>query len=307
MLVGCLKLCCLPRRRKSLSGNSSVPWTRSLRKGCDGLDAADRLVSERAQSVRVFVTEFSGGATPHRSGVWLRARALMWGSRKPGLGGGSGTPPPGTHSVCRMYVVPGPRDGRVRPDPGSHPGRPVSVSGPPPGRRPGGGGGGGGGSSGGIDQDLNPKTPDKARQAVLALPLAVHTSHAARPNAPGRTIKAATRSSPGRLLHALSARRRKARAIDVNLNADKHHRARRQSCSWTCTPCRRRVARSARRVHPHRSSALDGAAAALTVTPGRGVAVSLSWSWSHQPQGRARVSGCTVALRDTLIRTPYLP
>ena len=36
----------------------------------------------------------------------------------------------------------------------------------------------------------------------------MHTSHAARPNAPGRTIKAATRSSPGRLLHALSAARR---------------------------------------------------------------------------------------------------
>jgi len=35
-----------------------------------------------------------------------------------------------------------------------------------------------------------------------------------------------------------------------------------------------------------RSNALDGAAAALTVTPGRSVAVSLSWSWSHQPQGR---------------------
>eukprot|EP00964_Phaeocystis_antarctica_P135624 scaffold99969_cov52-Phaeocystis_antarctica.AAC.1 len=49
----------------------------------------------------------------------------------------------------------------------------------------------------------------------------------------------------------------------------------------------RRVASSAERVQPHRSSALDGAAAALTVALRRGVAVPLSWSWSHQPQGRA--------------------
>ena len=40
-------------------------------------------------------------------------------------------------------------------------------------------------------------------------------------------------------------------------------------------------------MQPHRSNALDGAAAALTVTLRRGVAVSLSWSWSHQPRGRA--------------------
>jgi hypothetical protein len=56
------------------------------------------------------------------------------------------------------------------------------------------------------------------------------------------------------------------------------------------TPRRRRVARSARWIHLHRSNALDGAAAALTVIPGRGVAVSLSWSWSHKPQGRARAA-----------------
>jgi hypothetical protein len=37
----------------------------------------------------------------------------------------------------------------------------------------------------------------------------------------------------------------------------------------------------------HRSNALDGAAAALTVARTRGVAMPLSWSWSHQPQGRA--------------------
>ena len=49
----------------------------------------------------------------------------------------------------------------------------------------------------------------------------------------------------------------------------------------------RRVASSAERVQPHRSSALDGAAAALTVARTRGVAMPLSWSWSHQPQGRA--------------------
>eukprot|EP00964_Phaeocystis_antarctica_P055765 scaffold32821_cov74-Phaeocystis_antarctica.AAC.2 len=65
------------------------------------------------------------------------------------------------------------------------------------------------------------------------------------------------------------------------------NRARRLSCSWTCTPCRRRVVRSARWGQPHRSSALDGAAAALTVTLRRGVAVSLTWSWSQLPQGRA--------------------
>ena len=40
-------------------------------------------------------------------------------------------------------------------------------------------------------------------------------------------------------------------------------------------------------IHLHRSNALDGAAAALTVARTRGVAVPLSWSWSHQPQGRA--------------------
>ena len=39
-------------------------------------------------------------------------------------------------------------------------------------------------------------------------------------------------------------------------------RACRQTCSWTCPPCRRRVARSARRGHPHRSSALGYASAA---------------------------------------------
>ena len=54
-----------------------------------------------------------------------------------------------------------------------------------------------------------------------------------------------------------------------------------------CTPCWRRVARSARWGQPHRSSALDGAAAALTVARTRGVAMPLSWCWSHLPQGRA--------------------
>ena len=47
-------------------------------------------------------------------------------------------------------------------------------------------------------------------------------------------------------------------------------------------------------MQPHRSSALHGAAAALTVARTRGVAVPLPWSWSHQPLGRApRVSGCS--------------
>ena len=56
-------------------------------------------------------------------------------------------------------------------------------------------------------------------------------------------------------------------------------------------------------MHPHRSSALDGAAAALTVARTRGVAVPLSWSWSHHPQGRAWAD--VLARGDTLGRTPY--
>ena len=40
-------------------------------------------------------------------------------------------------------------------------------------------------------------------------------------------------------------------------------------------------------MHPHRSSALDGAAAALTVARTRVETVPLSWSWSHHPRGRA--------------------
>ena len=44
-------------------------------------------------------------------------------------------------------------------------------------------------------------------------------------------------------------------------------------------------------MHPHRLNALDGAAAALTVTLRRGVAVSLSWSWSDQPQRRRAARG----------------
>ena len=54
---------------------------------------------------------------------------------------------------------------------------------------------------------------------------------------------------------------------------------------------------------PHRSSALDGAAAALTVARTRGVAMPLSWYWSHQPQGRA--CAAAPALRGTFDRTPY--
>ena len=56
-------------------------------------------------------------------------------------------------------------------------------------------------------------------------------------------------------------------------------------------------------MHPHRSSALDGAAATLTVACTRGVAVPLSWSWSHHPQGRAWAAAS--ARGDTLGRTPY--
>ena len=56
-------------------------------------------------------------------------------------------------------------------------------------------------------------------------------------------------------------------------------------------------------MHPHRSSALDGAAAALTVARTRCVAVPLSWSWSHRPQGRAWAAASARA--DTFDRTPY--
>ena len=63
------------------------------------------------------------------------------------------------------------------------------------------------------------------------------------------------------------------------------------------------LARSVNWGHPHRSSALDGAAAALTVACTRVVAVPLSWSWSHHPQGRAWAAA--PALVDTLGRTPY--
>ena len=56
-------------------------------------------------------------------------------------------------------------------------------------------------------------------------------------------------------------------------------------------------------MQPHRSSALDGAAAILTVALRHGVAVPLSWSWSHHPQGRA--CAAAPARRGTLGRTPY--
>ena len=55
-------------------------------------------------------------------------------------------------------------------------------------------------------------------------------------------------------------------------------------------------------MQPHRSSALDGAAAASTVALRRGVAVPLSWSWFHQPQGRA--CAAAPALRGTLYFHP---
>ena len=50
-------------------------------------------------------------------------------------------------------------------------------------------------------------------------------------------------------------------------------------------------------MQPHRSNALDGAAAALTVARTRGVAMPLSWSWSHVKASGPRVSGCTRAPR----------
>ena len=149
-----------------------------------------------------------------------------------GLAGvGGGREPPGTHSVCRTRAKGRPSEARPRAAPG-----PAGVRvRPAPGRRPPGGGGGG---SGGIEQDLNPKTAEKARQAVLAPPLAVHTSHAARPNAPGRTIKAATLSSPGRLLHALSASRR-LDALVRQLSPAPDQIIPRGSDRGTCLSCKR--------------------------------------------------------------------
>ena len=44
---------------------------RALHARADGLDAAGHLMlTKGAVCTGVFVTEFSGGATPHRSGVW---------------------------------------------------------------------------------------------------------------------------------------------------------------------------------------------------------------------------------------------
>ena len=60
-------------------------------------------------------------------------------------------------------------------------------------------------------------------------------------------------------------------------------------------------------MQPHRSSALDGAAAVLTVARTHGVAMPLSWSWSHRTQGRAWTAApapCS-AIPDTLGRTRH--
>ena len=57
-------------------------------------------------------------------------------------------------------------------------------------------------------------------------------------------------------------------------------------------------------MHLHRSSALDGAAAALTVACTRVVAVPLSWSWSHHPQTGPGGGTVQPAARPTLARAP---
>jgi hypothetical protein len=57
-------------------------------------------------------------------------------------------------------------------------------------------------------------------------------------------------------------------------------------------------------VHPHRSNALDGAAAALTVARTRGVAMPLDCHGLGLISLRAaRVSGSALALRGTFDRT----
>ena len=58
-------------------------------------------------------------------------------------------------------------------------------------------------------------------------------------------------------------------------------------------------------MQPHRSSALDGAAAVFTVALRHGVAVPLSWSWSQHPQGRTCAAAS--ARVDSKGRTPYYP
>ena len=57
-------------------------------------------------------------------------------------------------------------------------------------------------------------------------------------------------------------------------------------------------------MHLHRSSALEGAAAALTVACTRAVAVPLSWSWSHHPQTGPGGGTVQPAARPTLARAP---
>jgi hypothetical protein len=57
------------RRRHGVQVQEQL-WRRALHARADGLDATDHLLCEGAvESARECVTEFSGGATPHRSGV----------------------------------------------------------------------------------------------------------------------------------------------------------------------------------------------------------------------------------------------
>ena len=72
-LCGCIQRALLAtRRRHGVQGQEQLCRRRRAlhaRAGDRQRDAADHLLREGAQSAREFVTEFSGGATPHREAV----------------------------------------------------------------------------------------------------------------------------------------------------------------------------------------------------------------------------------------------
>ena len=68
-LCRCIQRALLATRRQHGVQAQEQLFRRALQARADGLDAADHLVREGAVCTRLFVTEFSGGATPHRCGV----------------------------------------------------------------------------------------------------------------------------------------------------------------------------------------------------------------------------------------------
>jgi len=65
-LCGCTRSALLATRRRHGVQVQEQLWRRALHARADDLGAADHLLCEGAVCTRVFVTEFSGGATPHR-------------------------------------------------------------------------------------------------------------------------------------------------------------------------------------------------------------------------------------------------